>query len=211
MHQILQARCLCLRDDTICGDVPPFTTETISAGTLDNVIVPAPFFADPLFPISGNCQLEGSVVVLGNVINEGGTSFRAIGITINGNVETSISCCSGLEIILDDTTVGGNVDTEDIDLVIRNSNIAGNIHGNARVKELVNNQVGGDIQIIRSGSDILVKDNNIGGNVEVKNNRASSIIIEDNVITGNLSCSENSGLVTSIGNVADNFEGQCLA
>ncbi len=67
-----------------CGDVSPSTIETISASTLDDLVVPSPF-SD--FHISGKCKLEGSVVVTGNINVEPVAVLQTSGITINGNLQ----------------------------------------------------------------------------------------------------------------------------
>ncbi len=77
MHRYLQ-------QNKICGDMSPSTIETISAGTLDDLVVQSPF---PNFHISGKCKLEGSVVVTGNINVEPVAVLQTSGITINGNLQ----------------------------------------------------------------------------------------------------------------------------
>ncbi len=66
-----------------CGDMSPSTIETISAGTLEDLVVTSPF---PNFHISGKCKLQGSVVI-GNINVEPGAVLQTSGITINGNLQ----------------------------------------------------------------------------------------------------------------------------
>ena len=164
--------------DTICGDVAPSSTETISTGTLTNVIVPSPFATAPPFSISGKCKLEGSVVVQGNVTVEPGATLETSGVTINGNVKGE----SGLALLIDSSTVGGNVQTKQMRITVTNSIVGMNIQtdlndgGGATGPieiELVGNNVGGNVQLtknVNSLQDILVNNNSIGGNLQLKDN-----------------------------------------
>ena len=213
--------------DTICGDVAPLTTETISEGIFDNVIVPSPS-AD----ISGKCKLEGSVVVQGNVVVEPSADLHTSGVAINGNVKGE----SGSVLVIDESFVGGDVHGErGSDLVIDESFVGDDVQGerglvlviddsfvggNVLTKEMKitvkNSFVGANIQIESSsvGSnvgpiEIELVGTYIGGNVQLINNKNSlqDILVNNNNIGSNLQLTDNMGtIMVTNNNVGDSLQ-----
>ncbi len=73
--------------------------------------------------------------------------------------------------------------------------------------EVVGNDLGRNVQLTKNGaglppSDVLVRENDIGGSLQVNDNIAN-ITVQDNDINENLECFKNtSGTITSTGNTA---------
>jgi cytoskeletal protein CcmA (bactofilin family) len=161
---------LAFADDRVC-------TGTISSGTLDNVIVS-----------SGNCVLTGSVVVNGNVKQTGG-NLKIDGRPIGGNVQAE---GGGFTKVVNDATIEGDVQIK-------------KTTGLAQVR---GSDIDGDVQVEekRRGS-IEIVSNDVREDVQVwKNTGLTSILIKNNDIGGNLQCKENTPNPTVSGNTASDIE-----
>jgi len=172
-------------DDTLCGDTAG--RETISTGTLANVIVPSPSDG-----VSGECMLNKSVVVQGDVkVEEGGKLLIRVSAQVKGNVQADkaafidISGKDGSNLI----EIGGSIQ----------------IKGTTGSTEIRWADVGGSIQVEEQASagsgPILVNNNDVGGDVQLnKNNAKNNIHVSNTDIGGNLQCAENDPNPTTSGN-----------
>jgi hypothetical protein len=183
---------------TQCGAVPH-----------DPDMTPAPtpeYFANFEFLIGGTYE---------NLVVPEGTWCFALGVTVHGNV-----LVSGVGSKLN---MGNNV---------FGSGEPSTIHGNAEVRRgahmnvflsliggsyscdgclyfgSIANEIGGNVQAVRSQTGVDVWESAIGGNLQVSRN-AGPVNVFDNLVGGNLECTRNRPPAVSSGNIADTYVGEC--
>lgn len=158
--------------------------------TLDNVIVEG----------DGILLLEGTTVT-GNILVRDGGVLAASGVTIGGNVTGNKAFLIDLVV----STIEGNVE-------IKNTGGEGTVFGLLPSVDLLGSEVGGNVEIKDNDVNfIAIAQNDITGNLAVKNNTARLFIsIASNLIGGNLQCQNNSPPPTGGGNmVSGNVDEDC--
>lgn len=166
---------------TVSSATPVFAddkrcTTTLTRGTFENVIVPW-----------GECVLTGSVVVKGNIKQTGGS------------------------LVVDGIPVGGNVQAEGG----RYTKVLGaNVEGDVQIKktkglaQVAWSEIDGDVQVEeKKNGNIRIVGNDVREDVQVwKNTGGTLILIKNNDIGGNLQCKENTPNPTQFGNTASDIE-----
>jgi hypothetical protein len=184
--------------DTRCGIVPH-----------DPDMIPAPtpeYFANFEFLIGGTYD---------NLVVPPGTWCFALGVTVHGNVHVSgpgskLNIGNDVFGSGDPSTIGGNAETRrGAHMNIFLSIIRGNYSCDGCLYfGSIGNEIGGNVQAVRSQTGIDVWESAIGGNVQLSKN-AGPINVIDNSIGGNLECTRNRPAATSSGNTAAAYEGEC--
>jgi hypothetical protein len=155
---------------------------------------------DVLVPVNGSCTLTDSTVS-GNVFVSAGGFFQATGTDIAGRVKAR----DALTLFIDTgSTVGRSVSADGTAQVFVFNATVGEIEveGTTEVVQVCGTQVGDDVEVERSGFDILVGDplaqdcagNNVGDDVEVERNDAQiELVVRGNTIGDDLDVNRNTG------------------
>lgn len=156
---------------TCVGTLPP--------GTYNNVTVPK----------NATCDLDGTNVILGNVVAQAGSILRIHGTHIGGNLQDQ----HGANLVVNGATIGGSVQVA-------------HVTGGAGIADTI---VGGDGQVFNNTAGIFtISSNHFGGNLQVNNN-TGDVTVEGNVIENNLDCQNNQPPPASGVNIAKHYGGQC--
>ncbi len=187
-----------------CRDV--LTCNAVLTGvTTDDVVV----------PVDGACTLTDSTVK-GNVFVSRGGFFQATNTDIAGRVKAR----DALTLFIDtDSTVGRSVDADGTAQVFVFNATVGDVEveHSSEVVQVCGTKVRHDVEIKRSGFDILVGDpktndcagNTVGDDVEVERNDAQvELVVRGNAIGGDLEVNRNSGPADKA--VEDNTGGRKL-
>jgi hypothetical protein len=181
---------------------------TVTGVTVDDVVVPA----------NGSCTLIDSAVA-GNVFVSSNAFFQASNTDIGGKVRGD----HALTVFIDtDSTVGRSVKThETTQVFVFNATVGGDIEvdGTDEVVQICGTTVtDGDIEVERSGTDLLIGDpqavdcagNTVSrGDVEIERNFTDvEFVVRGNAIQGDLEVSRNTGPVPKF--VQDNTGGDQL-
>ena len=164
--------------------------EVLTGVTTDDVVV----------PVDGACTLNDSTVA-GNVFVSRGGFFQATGTDIVGRVKAH----DALTLFIDTgSTVSRSVKAEGTAQVFVFNATVGEIEveHSSEVVQVCGTQVGDDLEVERSGFDILVGDplaqdcagNTVGDDVEVERNDAQAeLVVRGNTIGDDLEVNRNSG------------------
>jgi hypothetical protein len=164
--------------------------EELTGVTTDDVIV----------PVDGACTLIDSTVA-GNVFVSRGGFFQATGTDIAGRVKAH----DALTLFIDTgSTVGRSVKAHGTAQVFVFNATVGEIEveHSSEVVQVCGTNVGDDVEVERSGIDILVGDplakdcagNRVGDEIEVERNDAQvELVVRGNTLGGDLEVSHNSG------------------
>ena len=173
--------------------------------------------------------------VAGNYICDGCVFEDVFESTVDGNVEI-VGEEDGTWII--DSNIGGNILIKDsrVEFVafwVKGTTVGGNVEiiDSKGPVYVFDNTVSGNVSIVanKMKSSVLfpgeafffpwvdretfkkaeIIGNEIGGNLEYKDNRGGKADISDNTIAGNLTCDGNKRTPIGGGNTADQLEGQC--
>jgi hypothetical protein len=171
---------------------------------------------DVIVPVDGSCTLVDSTVS-GNVFVSRGAFFQATNTDIGGKVRAQ----DALTLFIDtDSTVGRSVKARGTAQVfVFNATVRGDVdvEDTTEVAQICGANVGDDVEVERSGIDILVGDplaegcagNTVGGDLEVEHNVAQSeLVVRGNTVGGDLEVEHNSGPVEKF--VQDNTGGDEL-
>jgi hypothetical protein len=189
-----------------------------SGGTFTcNGVVTGQTLGSVVVPPNGACTLLNSVV-RGNVRVLRNAYFQATGTRIRGSVDS----IRGLTILIDGgSSVGGVVEAaRTFQVFLFDSRIAGGIGvvGSRDKVHICGNRVGADVEVRRSGRDILVGDplavkcrgNVVRGSVEVAQNFVDvELVVRGNTVRDDLKVSANRGPAKKV--VQDNTGGAELS
>jgi len=150
---------------------------------------------------------------LGNVVVDGNVLIAApcelTGTTVKGNVHLY----AGGSLIATDVRINGNIQAERADFIDVTTSVIG---GSVQLDELVgdlsviqSSEIGGSIQLKANRSRLEVLDSDVGADVQAFDN-TGGVLILGNVIDGNLQCKSNAPTPVGGSNrVGGNKEDQC--
>jgi hypothetical protein len=166
------------------------------------------------------------------VVPAGANTFECRNVRIGAVEIDSVNVPAGAICVLDGTGLAGNL-TANRDAVAdaRNVRIRGSVQadgaasvtlagtsavtGAVQIKQggaanVLNAQIGGDLQLTQNRGALLAQDNRVTGNIQVEQNTGGVALIA-NLANGNLQCKENQPAPTGADNRAAQLEGQCAA